>query len=46
MLNNKYLHTWGIGLDILTIYDVVLKFEYSFNQLGDKGFYFHTREDF
>ncbi len=45
-LTHKPLRTWGVGLDIITIYDVVFKLEYSFNQLGDRGFYFHTREDF
>ena len=39
LFNNKALHTYGIGLDIVTIYDIVFKLEYSFNQLGQKGFY-------
>ena len=38
-LNNKLLCGYGIGIDIVTIYDIVLKFEYSFNQLGGKGFF-------
>ncbi|MEX6690742.1 POTRA domain-containing protein [Danxiaibacter flavus] len=46
MLSNKLLHTYGFGLDIVTVYDIVLKFEYSFNQLGDKALFFHTRSDF
>jgi hypothetical protein len=44
-LNNKLLHTWGIGLDIVTFYDVVFRFEYSFNQLGEKALYFHTQNE-
>lgn len=44
-LNNKFLHTWGFGIDIVTFYDVVLRFEYSYNQLGDKGLYFHTQNE-
>jgi len=44
-LNNKLLRTWGAGIDIVTFYDVVLRFEYSFNQLGDKGLFFHTQND-
>ncbi|MFY7963346.1 MAG: POTRA domain-containing protein [Chitinophagaceae bacterium] len=40
LLNNKLMYTYGLGLDIVTIYDVVIKLEYSFNQLGDKGFFF------
>ena len=45
-LNNKLLRTWGAGVDVLTIYDVVLKLEYSFNQLGEKGLFIHTATDF
>ncbi len=44
-LNNKLLRTWGAGIDIVTFYDVVLRFEYSFNQLGDKGIFFHTQNE-
>lgn len=43
-LNNKLLHTYGVGLDIITAYDIVFKLEYSFNQLGDKGFYVGLRD--
>jgi len=39
-LNNKFLYTYGIGLDIATIYDIVLKIEFSFNQLGGNSLYF------
>jgi hypothetical protein len=44
-LNNKFLRTWGFGIDIVTFYDVALRFEYSFNQLGDKALYFHTQNE-
>lgn len=43
---NKLLKTWGVGLDMLTIYDFVLRFEYSFNQLGNNGLFLHPRSDF
>jgi outer membrane protein assembly factor BamA len=39
LFNNKLMHSYGIGLDIVTIYDIVFKLEYSFNQLGQKGLY-------
>ncbi len=45
-LNNKLLRTWGIGMDIISIYDFVFKIEYSFNQLGRDGLYLQTRNDF
>lgn len=45
-LNNRLLHTWGVGLDIATLYDAVFKFEYSFNQKGESGLFFHVLADF
>jgi outer membrane protein assembly factor BamA len=45
-LNNKLLHSYGFGIDILSIYDFVFKIEYSFNQLGKDGLYLHSRNDF
>jgi outer membrane protein assembly factor BamA len=44
-LNNRLLKTWGVGLDIVTFYDIVIRLEYSFNQLGDKALFFHTQND-
>lgn len=38
-LNNKFLHTAGIGIDVLSIYDAVFKINFSFNQLGEKGLF-------
>ena len=40
LLGNRFLYSYGFGLDIVSIYDVVIKFEYSFNQLGSTGFVF------
>lgn len=45
-LNNKLLHSYGFGLDIISIYDFVFKIEYSFNQLGKDGLYLQSRNDF
>jgi hypothetical protein len=45
-LNNTLLRTAGIGLDIVGIYDFVLKIDYSLNQLGDKGLYLRTGFNF
>ena len=45
-LNNKLLYAGGIGIDLLTLYDVNLRFEYSFNQLGEKGLFLHTQGGF
>jgi hypothetical protein len=45
-LNNTLLRTAGIGIDIVGIYDFVLKIDYSLNQLGDKGLYLRTGLNF
>ena len=42
-LNNKLLYTGGFGIDILTLYDINLKIEYSFNQLGNSSFFFSSK---
>lgn len=45
-LNNRLLHAGGIGIDLLTLYDVTFRFEYSFNQLGQNGLYLHRNISF
>jgi outer membrane protein assembly factor BamA len=42
-LNNRLLYTGGFGIDVLTLYDFNMRFEYSFNQLGKKGLFLHTQ---
>ena len=41
MLTNRFLYTGGFGIDVLTIYDWVIRLEYSFNQLNEQAFFFH-----
>lgn len=45
-LNNKLLATAGIGLDILTLYDLHLRLDYSLNQLGQKRLAVNNRTGF
>jgi outer membrane protein assembly factor BamA len=45
-LTNRLLYTGGFGIDILTFYDINLRFEYSFNQLNQKGLFLHTQSGF
>ncbi len=45
-LQNTLLYTYGAGFDVVTFYDLVLRLEYSVNQLGEKGLFFHIRNDF
>jgi hypothetical protein len=43
-LSNKFLYSGGLGLDIVSIYDVVFRIECSINQLYQKGFFIHANE--
>jgi len=45
-LSNTLLRTAGMGIDIISIYDFVLKIDYSLNQLGDKGLYLRAGLNF
>ncbi|MBL7701709.1 MAG: hypothetical protein JNM14_05635 [Ferruginibacter sp.] len=45
-LNNRLLYTGGFGIDILTLYDINLRIEYSFNQLNEKGLFLHNQSGF
>lgn len=45
-LVNRMLYSGGVGVDVVTFYDFVFRFEYSINQLGEKGLFFHIRNDF
>jgi outer membrane protein assembly factor BamA len=45
-LVNQLLYTAGAGVDVVTLYDLVFRFEYSANQLGQRGLFFHIRNDF
>ncbi len=45
-LNNRLLYSGGFGIDILTLYDINLRIEYSFNQLGEKGLFLHNQSGF
>jgi hypothetical protein len=38
--NNKMLFSWGLGLDFVTYYDMVIRFEYAFTSIGTNGFFF------
>ena len=42
-LNNKLLYTGGVGIDVLTFYDINLRIEYSFNQLGKNGLFLQAQ---
>jgi len=42
-LSNRILFSGGIGFDISTYYDKVIRFEYSLNSLGEPGLFIHFK---
>ncbi len=40
-LQNKYLSGVGVGLNLVSFYDRVFRFEYSFNNAGGNGWFIH-----
>ncbi len=45
-LSNRMLIGTGAGLDIVTAYDAVLRFEYTFTREKTNGFFFHVKKEF
>lgn len=43
--NNSFTNTWiwgfGVGLDLITYYDKVVRFEFSQNKIHEQGFFIH-----
>ena len=42
-LCNRMLYSAGVGLDIVTFYDFIVRLEWSFNQLGQNDLYLHRK---
>jgi hypothetical protein len=45
-LTNNLLIGTGGGVDIVTAYDAVLRFEYTFTREKTHGFFFHMKKEF
>ncbi len=45
-LQNKFLHAAGFGFDILSLYDLTIRIEYSFNNFGQNGLFLHRTTSF
>ena len=45
-LANRFLFGTGAGLDIVTYYDTVFRFEYSINRENEAGLFFHLKKEF
>jgi hypothetical protein len=42
-LVNRMMYSTGAGIDFITYYDKVLRFDYSFNALGERGLFIHWK---
>jgi hypothetical protein len=40
-MENELQYGYGLGIDFVSYYDIVLRMEYSFNKKGDSGFFLH-----
>jgi outer membrane protein assembly factor BamA len=38
---NEFIYGTGVGIDLVTYYDKVFRFEYGINSLGETGFFVH-----
>ncbi len=45
-LSDQLLLGAGMGLDIVTMYDIVIRLEYSFNSIGENALFFHITSEF
>ncbi len=45
-LANRWMNGHGVGLDLVTSYDQVVRGEYSLNGLGEHGFFLHFTQPF
>lgn len=41
ILNNRLLYSAGLGIDIVTLYDIKVRIEYTINHLNEKSIYLH-----
>lgn len=46
MLSDKFISGAGVGLDVATAYDVVVRFEYTFTSQNTNGFFLHIKKEF
>lgn len=45
-LSNRMLMGTGMGLDLVTLYDNVFRFEYTYTREKTHGFFFHVKKEF
>ncbi len=46
MINNRWFYGYGAALDIILFNNFLFSFEYSFNDLGESGYFLHSSSSF
>ena len=46
LLSNKIISGAGFGIDFVSAYDVAIRFEYTFTNQNQSGFFFHLKKEF
>lgn len=44
-LSNRLVYSAGVGVDVVTLYDIKIRLEYAINHLGQKGLYLHFNSE-
>jgi hypothetical protein len=44
-LTNQLLYSIGAGLDVVTLYDIKIRFEFAWNHLKQNGLYLHFNSE-
>jgi len=44
-LSNHLLYSVGVGLDVVTLYDIKIRFEFAYNHLAQNGLYLHFNSE-
>lgn len=44
-LGNRLLYSIGAGIDVVTLYDIKIRFEFAYNHLGQNGLYLHFNSE-
>ncbi len=44
-LSNELMYSFGVGLDVVTLYDIKIRFEFAWNHLSQNGLYLHFNSE-
>jgi hypothetical protein len=44
-LGNRVLYSAGVGLDVVTLYDIKIRMEFAWNHMSQNGLYLHFNSE-